>query len=164
MGLHRYIEEVFCGRFSQICRKAFYFSDGEIGTFSNVEELLMCEVNRVDRIGLGRKAEEAAAGYIQQQGYRLKERNYRCSLGEIDLIAEDGDCLVFIEVRSRKSAVFGLPQETVNWVKQRKLRKLAAYYLKRQNKLERKCRFDVVGILFDEQETVKTLDLIKNAF
>ncbi len=118
----------------------------------------------MDRISLGRKAEEAAAVYVQQQGYRLKERNYRCSLGEIDLIAEDGDCLVFLEVRSRQSSLFGLPQETVNWVKQRKLRRLATYYLKRQNQLERKCRFDVVGILFDEQKAVKTLDLIKNAF
>ncbi len=116
------------------------------------------------RIILGRKAEDAAAEYLKQQGYRLRERNFRCALGEIDIIAEDGDVLAFVEVRSRTSAFFGLPQETVNWNKQRKLRRLAAYYLAGKKEWQRKCRFDVIGVLFDQQQTIKTLELLKDAF
>lgn len=116
------------------------------------------------RIILGRKAEDAAAEYLKQQGYRLRERNFRCAMGEIDIIAEDGDVLAFVEVRSRSSSLFGLPQETVNWIKQRKLRRLAAYYLERKKEWQRKCRFDVIGVLFDQQQTIKTLELLKDAF
>jgi putative endonuclease len=122
-------------------------------------------VEKMEHILLGRKAEDAAAEYLRQQGYRLKERNYRCSLGEIDLIAEDGEALVFVEVRSRSSAEFGWPQETVNWVKQRKLRKVAAYYLHCHQELQqRPCRFDVIGVLFTQQQTITKLELIKDAF
>lgn len=118
----------------------------------------------MDRINLGKLGEEAATEYLLQQGYRIMERNFRCTLGELDIIAEDGDYLVFIEVRSRHGVSFGLPQETVNWAKQRKLKQLASFYLKIKNSWKRKCRFDVLGVIFDQQTKVKSIELIKDAF
>ncbi|MGI6587669.1 MAG: YraN family protein [Peptococcia bacterium] len=118
----------------------------------------------MDKISLGRKAEEIAVKYLEGQGYRIIERNFRCSFGEIDIIAEDVDVLVFVEVRSRRNSFFGLPQETVVWSKQQKLRRLASYYLKEKQAWEKKCRFDVIGVLFDEENKIKSLDLIKDAF
>jgi len=118
----------------------------------------------MDRISLGKKAEEAAALYLRNHGYKIIERNFRCSFGEMDIIAEDGDVLVFVEVRSRSSSAYGLPQETVAWVKQQKLRRLAGFYLKKNKAGERKCRFDVIGILFDQKTEIETLDLIQDAF
>lgn len=118
----------------------------------------------MDKVSLGRIGEEKATEYLLQQGYRIIERNFRCTLGEIDIIAEEAGYLVFIEVRSRHDSCFGLPQETVNWVKQRKLKQLASYYLKIKKSWERKCRFDVMGIIFDQQTNIKSLELIKDAF
>ena len=118
----------------------------------------------VDRISLGKKAEEVAARYLQSQGYRIMERNFRCPLGEMDIIAEDNDVLVFIEVRSKRSSFLGLPQETVTWTKQQRLRRLASYYLKVKQAWHKKCRFDVLGILFDQENRVMSLDVIKDAF
>ncbi|MDD4665637.1 MAG: YraN family protein [Clostridia bacterium] len=118
----------------------------------------------MDRISLGKKAEELAAAYLLEQGYRIIERNFRCSFGEMDIIAEDADVLVFVEVRSKQSSFFGLPQETVTWVKQQKLRRLAGYYLKIKTAGDKKCRFDVIGILFDQEKGIKSLELIKDAF
>lgn len=119
----------------------------------------------MEHIILGRKAEDAAADYLEQQGYRLRKRNFRCFVGEIDIIAEDGETLVFVEVRSRSGADFGWHQETVNWVKQRKVRKVAEYYLQCNKELQqRECRFDVIGVLFEQQDTIKTVELFKNAF
>lgn len=118
----------------------------------------------VDRIELGKKAEEAATEYLRDNGYKIIERNFRCSFGEIDIIAEDADVLVFVEVRSRRSSFYGLPQETVAWTKQQKLRRLAEYYLKIKTVTEKKCRFDVIGILFTKDQEIKSMDLLKDAF
>jgi putative endonuclease len=118
----------------------------------------------MDRIALGRKAEEAAVEYIIQQGYIILERNCRFNEGEIDIIAEHQGELVFIEVRSRQGSVYGYPQETVNYKKQQKLKRLAHHYLKIKKAWNRICRFDVIGILFDEEGKIKSLELISNAF
>lgn len=118
----------------------------------------------MDRIGAGQKAEGAAATYLSGQGFVILERNFRSPLGEIDIIALDRDCLVFIEVRSRRGTRYGLPQETVNWTKQQKLRKLAKLYLKARGIGDKPCRFDVVGILFDENGAIKSIELIRDAF
>jgi len=132
--------------------------------FYTILLILLIEEESMDRIGLGKKAEEAAALYLRNQGYKIIERNFRCSFGEMDIIAEDGDVLVFVEVRSRRSSAYGLPQETVAWLKQQKLRRLAVYYLKIKNAGEKKCRFDVIGILFNQNAEIKSLDLIQDAF
>jgi len=118
----------------------------------------------VDRIEIGRKAEDLAIKHLLQQGYRIVERNRRFRQGEIDIVAEEGPCLVFIEVRSRRGTEFGLPQETVDRAKQQRLKKLAGAYLQRNSDWERTCRFDVVGIVFDEKGELKEVELLRNAF
>jgi len=110
----------------------------------------------------GANAEEAARIYLEQQGLRLVERNYRCRQGEIDLIMQDGSTLAFVEVRYRKSSGFGSPAESVTAPKQRRIIATAAHYL--QSKKERNmppCRFDVLAIEGKEQQNI---DWIKDAF
>jgi putative endonuclease len=118
----------------------------------------------MDKIMLGSKSEEAATEYLIQRGYAIVERNYRFSDGEIDIIAEHLEELVFIEVRSRQGVRYGLPQETVNYKKQQKLRRLASQYLKLKKIWQRACRFDVVGIIFSKEGKIESIELIKNAF
>jgi putative endonuclease len=95
---------------------------------------------------LGQAGEALAADTLQQQGYKILTRNYRTPYGEIDLIARHGDTLVFVEVKLRRSEVFGPPQAAVNTAKQRHLRLAAQYYLSQQRAEDIKIRFDVVAI------------------
>lgn len=100
-----------------------------------------------DRQVIGKLAEDEACAFLQKRGLRLVTRNYRCRLGEIDLIMQDRLSLVFVEVRCRKPSVFGTAVETVNVSKQRKLINTAMYYLQQQRSSEwQVCRFDVVAI------------------
>ncbi|HKM40245.1 MAG TPA: YraN family protein, partial [bacterium] len=80
---------------------------------------------------VGKQGEEFAQRYLARLGYRIIERNFSCPIGEIDLIAQDGNTLVFIEVKTRSSLRFGLPEEAVTRTKQQKLRNVASYYLQR---------------------------------
>lgn len=110
----------------------------------------------------GAKAEERARIYLEQQGLRLVEQNYRCRQGEIDLIMQDGGTLAFVEVRYRKSTGFGSPAESVTPSKQQRIITTAAHYL--QSKHARKmppCRFDMLAIVGKEQQNI---NWIKDAF
>jgi len=110
----------------------------------------------------GAKAEETARIYLEQQGLRLVDQNYRCRQGEIDLIMQDAGTLAFVEVRYRKSTGFGSPAESVTSSKQRRIITTAAHYL--QSKQMRKmppCRFDILAIVGKEQQHI---DWIKDAF
>jgi len=95
---------------------------------------------------LGRTGERLAAEVLMGQGYRILERNFRCSYGEIDLVAEDGDDLVFIEVKTRRGTAYGRPEEAVTLRKQRKLLEIASYYLDLHTCSERSWRIDVVAV------------------
>jgi putative endonuclease len=117
----------------------------------------------LDRQALGRRGEEIAANWLAKQGYKIIERNFRCRLGELDLIAQHRTELVFVEVRCRQGQVYGWPEETIDVNKQRKLRKLASFYLQRNNICEQFCRFDVVAITFQGTEPAR-IQLIPNAF
>ena len=98
---------------------------------------------------LGDNSEAMAQNYLEQRGYRLVQKNFRCKTGEIDLIMQKGDMLIFAEVRSRTSSRYGEPLETVNKTKQDKIKKTAAYYLYTHPKLaECYCRFDVLSVLW----------------
>jgi len=112
----------------------------------------------------GQIGEAVAAACLGDKGYQIIERNYRCSLGEVDIIARDGRELVFIEVRTRSSSTFGTPQESIDKRKQLRMRRLAAYYLSRYGLERRPCRFDVVAIQLDRQEKVKRIEHIQGAF
>ena len=91
--------------------------------------------------------EQVAERYLAARGMRIRERNYSCRVGEIDLIMEDGGTVVFVEVRFRESASHGSPLESITPRKQAKIIRAASNYLLHQPELgERPCRFDAIGI------------------
>ncbi len=106
----------------------------------------------------GQAAEAHACAYLESQGLRLLERNYRCRFGEIDLIMQDGEYLVFVEVRLRRSARFGGALLSVNARKQGRLVASAQCYLQGQRH-SRAARFDVVALGSDER-----LEWVRDAF
>lgn len=126
----------------------------------------------IDTKKLGQQIEGLVCGYLRRQKLKLIVRNYRCRLGEIDLIMQDQSTLVFIEVRYRQHDNFGSSLESVNLIKQNKIIKTAEYYLLSQQLSEKMaCRFDVVGVKLSTEKlaNISKLDSaqvewIKNAF
>jgi putative endonuclease len=110
----------------------------------------------------GKRGEEIAVSYLKKEGYRIRERNYRCPLGEIDIIALDGDEVVFVEVKSRKSGDFGEPEAAVDARKQAKLSRIALNYINEHNLNDRSARFDVVAVRFLKGSD--RVRLVRNAF
>ena len=98
----------------------------------------------------GDMGEELAAQFLTNKGYKILERNYRFEHGEIDLIAEDGVDLVFVEVKSRKSKSFGDPEDGMTEQKEEHVRDAAEGYLYEKNIENRTCRFDVVAVEFHD--------------
>jgi putative endonuclease len=95
---------------------------------------------------LGRKGENLAASYLREQGWEILERNYRTRLGEIDLVCRDHDSIVFVEVKTRASAEFARPDESVTQRKQAKLRRLVEEYLVKHHLESSEVRCDVLGV------------------
>ena len=93
----------------------------------------------------GAQAEDLACAHLERAGLRLLTRNYRCPQGEVDLVMDDHDALVFVEVRYRRSSAFGTPAETVDRRKQARLLAAAGHYLL-THAADRACRFDVVAV------------------
>lgn len=110
---------------------------------------------------LGQRGEDLAASYLQKQGYKIIQRNYKTMIGEIDIIARDGDDLVFIEVKTRESLEYGHPFESVNKNKRRKIANVAMLYLKRLKDIP-PCRFDVVSVYYEQGRA--EFNLIQDAF
>ena len=111
---------------------------------------------------LGKKGEEVALRFLKKNGYKIIEKNYVCKMGEMDIIAREKDTLVFVEVKTRTSMVFGPPQLAVNSTKQMQLSKVALYFLKEKRLEEVKARFDVVAVLLRPRGD--EIELIKDAF
>ena len=111
---------------------------------------------------LGDHGEDLAAAALKQQGYKILERNYVTPLGEIDLIARQGEVLVVVEVKTRRGLSFGAPQDAVHPGKQDRLRRLAEYYLKAKRLTETPVRFDVVAITL--ADNIPQVEIIPNAF
>lgn len=111
---------------------------------------------------LGKKGEKIAEQYLKTKGYKLVARNYRCPLGELDLIALDRRVIVFIEVKTRTGHRFGTPLEAVEFRKQQKMIRVAQYFLSEKRLHQREARFDVVGISWPQREPV--VEHIENAF
>ena len=118
--------------------------------------------SRSDNRDKGTRGEDLATARLKKEGYRIIERNYRCRLGEIDIIATDKEDVVFVEVKGRKSDAFGTPEEAIGPAKQKKISKVALHYLQEKGLGDRNARFDVVTIRFTPQET--HVQLIRNAF
>lgn len=114
------------------------------------------------RINLGKEGEKIAAGFLRENRYRILKMNYKNRFGEIDIIAKDKDVICFIEVKARTSDQFGLPEEALTPVKQRKISQVAVSFLKEKKLLDRKARFDVVSVM--DVEGIPKVNLIKNAF
>jgi putative endonuclease len=111
----------------------------------------------------GQAGESAAEAYLRRKGYRILARNLRSPLGELDLVAEDGQALVFVEVKARRTDVFGGAIHAIHHRKQGKLIQLAAQYLARHHIKDRLCRFDVV-LLQGSEALTPQIEHIQNAF
>jgi putative endonuclease len=109
----------------------------------------------------GDRGERAAARRLRREGLRVLRRGYRTAHGEVDLIARDGDVLVFVEVKARRR---GVPAEAVTLEKQRRLTLAALHFLKRYKLLEHRSRFDVVSVLWPDDDGEPTIEHFRNAF
>jgi len=116
----------------------------------------------MSRRSKGMEGEDLAARFLEEKGYSILERNYRFDRGEIDLVAKDGQDLVFVEVKARHSQNYGAPEESVTPSKEAQLKKVAEGYLYEHNIENQSCRFDVVTITY--QHGAPVLRLIHNAF
>lgn len=110
----------------------------------------------------GEKGEDLAAAYLAETGYRIIERNYRCFFGEIDIVAWEGETLVFAEVKSRRTEAYGAPQLAVGREKQDKISRIALHYLSERQLRSHPARFDVVAVMLLPGGT--RIELIRNAF
>lgn len=99
-----------------------------------------------ERLALGRWGEEEAERFLRRAGYKILARNFRTPVGELDIIARHGKLLVFVEVKTRRSAAFGSPQEAVGPVKQRQIVRAAQWYLGNGHGKGLQPRFDVVAV------------------
>ena len=102
---------------------------------------------------LGFISEAIACNYLKEKGYKILQTNYKNKLGEIDIIAQEKNTLVFVEVKSRLSTKFGLPREAINFYKQKKINEVATVYLKQKKLFDNICvRFDCIEILGEKTD------------
>jgi len=113
---------------------------------------------------IGKIGEDIASKYLEAKGYKIKKRNYRTFLGEIDIICEYKGNIIFVEVKTRRSDKFGYPEEAVNFIKQRKIIKNALCYLSKYHLWEKNCCFDVISISISTHKDIKRIKHIRNAF
>jgi len=112
---------------------------------------------------LGRRGEEAACQFLKKQGYKILARNFRCPLGEIDVVAMKQERLHFIEIKTRSQARFGNPEESVGREKQDKIIRIAQWYLKQFSQQARSMSFDVAAVSFLEDKNA-SIKFIEGAF
>lgn len=116
-----------------------------------------------NRRRLGEFGESVARTYLEKRGYAILQQNYRCSVGEIDIVAEAGDYLVFVEVRTKRGQQFGLPEESITASKRAKLIELAHSYVQEHANLPELWRIDVVAVEVGKNGSVSRIELIENA-
>ena len=117
-------------------------------------------LNRQERGKLGQKL---AGKLLQKKGYHIRETNFRCRTGEIDIVAQKEDCLVFVEVRTKSSRDFGTPEESITEGKKERLVASALHYVDSHHDLPSSWRIDVVAIEMDDKGKSKRTELIENA-
>lgn len=118
--------------------------------------------NPISRRSTGQLGEKLAADFIRRKGYRIIEKNYRCPEGEIDIVAENKHCLVFVEVRSKTNATFGTPEESVTATKKARLATCALRYLTSHPSPDRSWRIDLVAVELDISGKVTRLEITEN--
>lgn len=119
--------------------------------------------NKQTPYDLGKSGEEIALHYLEDKKYKIIAKSFRLFRGEIDIIAFDRKTLVFVEVKTRKSRDFGLPEESVTPSKQQQIKKIAQGFLTKNNLHDVECRFDVISLSFNEKEGY-SIRHINNAF
>ena len=115
------------------------------------------------RHSLGKRGEQYAAQYLTGRGYAIRTRNWRCPVGEIDLVAEKEGALIFVEVRTRRGDRLGTPEESITPAKRARLIAAAQTYLAEQGQADRDWRIDVVAIEIGSHGEVQRCTLIENA-
>ncbi len=119
----------------------------------------------LNKLLLGRRGEGEAVRFLKKSGYRIIARNLRAKFGEIDVVAQDGPTLCFVEIKTRSSIRFGFPEEAVTAQKRQRLVRLASWYLQsRPSAQPRPVRFDVLSILTGPGNEAARIRLIKGAF
>lgn len=111
---------------------------------------------------VGKLGEEIAVKFLSGKGYKILKRNFRYGHGEIDIIAMDGEILVFVEVRTKFSDKFGLPEDSVTLKKREQLKKIASAFLQMYDVNFSECRFDFIGITFKDRKP--QINHVENAF
>ncbi len=111
----------------------------------------------------GNLGEKLAAEFLQKRGYRIVQSNYRCPEGEVDIVARQKNCLVFVEVRTKRSQEFGSPEESITLAKMDKLRRVAAHYRQAHDDIPDSWRIDVVAVELDRQNRPQRMEHIENA-
>ena len=111
----------------------------------------------------GNLGEKLAAEFIRKQGYVILQTNYRCPEGEVDIVARQKDCLVFVEVRAKRGREFGSPEESITPAKMEKLRRVAAHYRQTHDDIPDSWRIDVVAVEIDRQNRPLRIEIIENA-
>lgn len=124
----------------------------------------MSEKTYRGRRRLGQWGESVAATHLEAKGYEIKARNWRCLRGEIDLVAQAGRILVFVEVKTRRSRQFGSPEEGVTPAKLRKLLEVAQHYLLAHDLAEVEWRIDLVAVELDAAGKLLRCEHIENLF
>jgi putative endonuclease len=117
-----------------------------------------------DRQEIGKRGEQIARQYLEEKGYTILITNFRCRVGEIDIIAKDRHMVVFVEVRTVTSNKYGPAYNTVTYRKQRQVKRAALFYISKHNLVNTQFRFDVIGITLNPKTGVHNLDHIENAF
>lgn len=114
------------------------------------------------QVALGRRGERAAERHLRRNGYRIVARNFRAAGAEIDLVAMDGETLVFVEVKTRRSRAAGAPEEAVDERKQKRMRRAAEVFARRYRADDSEMRFDIVAV--DASGKRLEIELLRNAF
>jgi len=112
----------------------------------------------------GDRSERAAVSFLKKLGYRVVARNYRCPYGELDLVAVDRGCVVFVEVRSTEREDASRPAASVDLAKQRRLTNLALHFLQKHRLLENAARFDVLAVSWPAGKREPKIEHYRNAF
>lgn len=113
---------------------------------------------------IGNYGENIASEHLKSLGYTILERNYRCKLGEIDIIVSCGNYVCFIEVKTRYVKLFGLPCDAVNIVKQHKILRTAKYYIMNKKFMNLNYRFDVIEVVLNYENNNFVINYIQDAF
>jgi len=117
----------------------------------------------MNRQEVGKLGEKLARRFLKKKGYHIRETNFHCREGEIDIIARQGDYLVFVEVRTKSNLDFGTPEESITQAKKEKLIASSLAYINTHQNLPSLWRIDVVAIEVDDKGKIKRIALIENA-